>query len=259
MTQEEMYILVPQKLKQIEQEYGIRILYAAESGSRAWGTNSDSSDFDVRFIYIQPRKEYLRLDQIRDVLEFPIADGWDMCGWDLRKTLKLLHNSNSQIYEWFSCPVVYVDDGFSARFRPILEAHFSTRKAVHHYLHQAELKRKKRQKAEEPKVKHYLYSLQHISAARWILEHRRPVPVDFQFLSDRLPESIRPKAREYLLQKTTRPDQPYTTHCAEVEEWLLQETNRIRSQIDMLPWEDENSWDALDRFFLQELTLSGEQ
>ena len=40
MTQEEMYILVPQKLKQIEQEYGIRILYAAESGSRAWGTNS---------------------------------------------------------------------------------------------------------------------------------------------------------------------------------------------------------------------------
>ena len=35
MTQQEMQLLVPRKLKELEKEYGIRVLYAAESGSRA--------------------------------------------------------------------------------------------------------------------------------------------------------------------------------------------------------------------------------
>ena len=97
MTQQEMMLLVPRKLKEIEKEYGVRVLYAVESGSRAWGTHGPQSDYDVRFIYIRPREDYLRLEQPRDVLEFPIDDGWDMAGWDLRKTLQLLHNANSQI------------------------------------------------------------------------------------------------------------------------------------------------------------------
>ena len=89
MTQEKMKILIPRKLGEIEQEYGIRILYAAESGSRAWGTCHEKSDFDVRFIYIRPVQKYLKLEEEKDVLEFPIEDGWDMCCWDLQKLLKL--------------------------------------------------------------------------------------------------------------------------------------------------------------------------
>ena len=131
MTQQKMVLLVPQKLKEIEKEYGIRVLYAVGSGSRAWGTNSESSDFDIRFLYIRPREDYLRLVPHRDVLEFGITDGWDMCGWDLSKLLKLLHNANSQIYEWFISPVVYVDDGLSERIRPLLEE-FDTIEAMSH-------------------------------------------------------------------------------------------------------------------------------
>ena len=127
MTQQEMLFLVPRKLQQIEKEYGIHVLYAAESGSRAWGTNSETSDFDVRFIYIRPQAEYLRLDSTKDVLEFPIEDGWDMCGWDLSKLLQLLHSANTQIYEWFSSSVVYVDDGFSQRIRPLMDRFFSVK------------------------------------------------------------------------------------------------------------------------------------
>lgn len=253
MTQQEMLLLVPRKLKKIEQDYGIRILYAAESGSRAWGTNSETSDFDVRFIYIRPREDYLRLDPVRDVLEFPISNGWDMCGWDLTKALRLLHNSNSQIYEWFSSPVVYVDDGFSERFKPALDSCFSAKTTVNHYLHQADLKGKKRQKTELPKVKHYLYSLQHIAAAQCVLQHHAPVPVSFQMLAEYLPPSIREYAGMLLTQKTTQPDAPFTACIPELEDWLLQEQDRICREIAYLPVEAEKDWDILNRFFLSEL------
>ena len=58
-------------MRQIEKEYSIHVLYAVESGSRAWGTSHEDSDFDVRFIYIRPQAEYLRPDPAKDVLKFP--------------------------------------------------------------------------------------------------------------------------------------------------------------------------------------------
>jgi len=253
MTQQEMQLLVPRKLQQIELEYGIRVLYAAESGSRAWGTNAKTSDFDVRFIYIRPQEEYLRLDATRDVLEFPIEDGWDMCGWDLSKTLRLLYNSNRQIYEWFASPVAYVDDGFSERFRPLLDGYFSTRTTVFHYLHQADLKGKKRSKSEVPRVKYYLYSLQHIAAAQWVMDHQAPVIVSFQKLMEHLPEEVRCQAQRLLAQKTTRPQEPFTPCIPELETWLRQEQDRIAMEAKQLAEGAEKDWASLNRFFLAEL------
>ena len=51
------------KLNEIERTENVRILLAVESGSRAWGFASPDSDYDVRFIYVRPKKEYLRLDR----------------------------------------------------------------------------------------------------------------------------------------------------------------------------------------------------
>jgi hypothetical protein len=45
---------VEAELETIEREQGVRILLAVESGSRAWRFPSRDSDYDVRFIYIQP-------------------------------------------------------------------------------------------------------------------------------------------------------------------------------------------------------------
>jgi predicted nucleotidyltransferase len=40
------------RLSAIEEEEGVVVLYACESGSRAWGFASTDSDYDVRFLYI---------------------------------------------------------------------------------------------------------------------------------------------------------------------------------------------------------------
>ena len=50
------------KLNVIEQKEHVKIIYAVESGSRAWGFESTDSDYDVRFIYVRDKKEYLCLD-----------------------------------------------------------------------------------------------------------------------------------------------------------------------------------------------------
>ena len=112
-TQQEMYPLVAKRLETIEKEQGIRVLFAAEAGSRAAGTHWESSDFDVRFLYLRPREEYLRLDPLPDTLEYPLEEGWDLCGWDLRKALQQIHKGSPQLFEWLYSPVVYRDRDFS--------------------------------------------------------------------------------------------------------------------------------------------------
>ena len=50
----------------IEGERDVRILYAVESGSRAWGLEAADSDFDVRGFYMHDPSWYLQLDARRD-------------------------------------------------------------------------------------------------------------------------------------------------------------------------------------------------
>src|ERR1700677_3992429 len=100
---------VGEELRRIEQAY-VRVLYACESGSRAWGFASQDSDYDVRFIYVHSRDWYLSIEDRRDVIEEPISDSLDISGWELRKTLRLLRKSNPPLLEWLKSPGVYAGD-----------------------------------------------------------------------------------------------------------------------------------------------------
>ena len=109
------------ELGRIEQEQNVCILYACESGSRAWGFESQDSDFDVRFIYVQPTQQYLRVMPGRDVIEHRGDKVLDVSGWDLRKALQLLRSSNPPLPPSNS-PNPFVglyttDPGYLAMFR----------------------------------------------------------------------------------------------------------------------------------------------
>jgi predicted nucleotidyltransferase len=86
-------------LGEVAREENVAILFAVESGSRAWQFASPDSDYDVRFLYARPRDWYLSIEPGRDVIERPISGDLDVNGWDLRKALGLLVKSNPVLLE----------------------------------------------------------------------------------------------------------------------------------------------------------------
>ena len=96
-------------LREIETTENVRIVYACESGSRAWGFPSADSDYDVRFLYVHPLEWYLSVDVKRDVIERPLQGGLDISGWDLKKALQLFRKSNPPLLEWLGSPIVYLE------------------------------------------------------------------------------------------------------------------------------------------------------
>lgn len=77
---EEVFSEAKARLRRIEAAYGVRILYACESGSRSWGFPSPDSDYDIRFIYVSPYKNYLKLTPPNDVITEPQDGVWDLSG-----------------------------------------------------------------------------------------------------------------------------------------------------------------------------------
>jgi len=116
-------------LREIERAHNVTILYACESGSRAWGFASPDSDYDVRFVYVHRPAWYLTVDPGRDVIELPITDELDINGWELRKTLRLLRKSNGTLLEWLHSPIVYQrKEPWVEELKGFAYAHYSLQK-----------------------------------------------------------------------------------------------------------------------------------
>ena len=106
MNENEISLSIKEKLTQIEQRENIRILYACESGSRDWGFASFNSDYDVRFIFVRPVEDYLRVEELPDYIDAELNEVYDINGWDLKKFFKQLYKSNPVLFEWANSPIV---------------------------------------------------------------------------------------------------------------------------------------------------------
>ncbi len=175
------------RLDRIERDHGVRILFACESGSRAWGFASPDSDYDVRFIYANRREWYLSvsLEEQRDVIETPIEGLWDVNGWDLRKALRLYRKSNPPLLEWLQSPIVYRERGSAAeRMRALLSTYFSPPAAMYHYLHMAQGNFRSYLQEERVRTKKYFYVLRPLVACRWVERGAGAAPTEFGKLLD---------------------------------------------------------------------------
>ena len=48
-------------LAKFSAEHNFEIVFSVENGSRAWGFESENSDYDIRFVYKYPITEYLKI------------------------------------------------------------------------------------------------------------------------------------------------------------------------------------------------------
>lgn len=174
---------IKQALQRIEEQENIEILYAVESGSRAWGFPSKDSDYDVRFLYRREKNWYLKLEKTADHLEYPIDEQLDICGWDLDKTLRLLQKSNPALSEWLYSPIVYQSDSaFIEALRCLSEKNVDEQRLIYHYLHMAEGNYREYLKKEQVRIKKYFYVLRPILACMWLKEYQQRPPVEFERL-----------------------------------------------------------------------------
>jgi len=170
-------------LKRLEKEKDITILYAVESGSRAWGFASTDSDWDVRFIYVHRPEWYLSIDDKRDNMEVMLPNDLDFAGWELRKTLKLFRKSNPPLLEWLRSPLIYLEKFSTAdQMRELTKDYFNPRSCTYHYLHMAEGNYRDYLQTEMVRVKKYFYVLRPILACKWIESNGTMAPMEFQKL-----------------------------------------------------------------------------
>lgn len=171
------------KLRAVERDHQVRVLYACESGSRGWGFASPDSDYDVRFIFVRPAREYLRVTPVRDVIEEVPGPVFDVNGWDVRKALQLLAKGNATLVEWLSSPVVYLQDArFVARLREVAAAMHRPVRAFHHYHSMGHGTHREHLQGDQVRAKKYLYVLRPLLAARWVLTRPDAPPMAFEHL-----------------------------------------------------------------------------
>lgn len=190
-------------LDKISKEQDIKILFACESGSRAWGFPSSDSDYDVRFVYYSPLKSYLSIDEVQDTVTIPIADELDVVGWDIKKFLKHIRKSTGSVFEWLHSPIFYRSEINSLNeLREISKEYFSKRTMMHHYLGISKNAYKSLNDGQIG-IKKLLYVLRPLLAALWICEKQTIPPVDF---NDLLPlindKPVVNKINELLKQKS---------------------------------------------------------
>ncbi len=171
---------IQSQLQQLADREEVTILYACESGSRAWGFPSPDSDYDVRFIYLRPLTWYLSIEDRRDTIDLPVDKILDINGWDLRKALKLFKGSNSVIYEWLQSPIVYQNpSNLAAELMNLANIYYSQRPGINHYLNMTTSCYREHLQSDTVKLKKYFYALRPILAAKWIIDRQTVPPMVF--------------------------------------------------------------------------------
>ena len=245
---------IQEQLRRIEEAENIKILFAVESGSRAWGFASPDSDYDVRFIYIRRLEDYLRLNTIRDVIELPIDDVLDINGWDLQKTLRLLNKSNPTLFEWFSSPIVYQETEFADKFRDLMMHYFSSKKTMYHYVSMAEGNYREYLKGDLIRAKKYFYVLRPVLACQWILDWGTPPPMLFsELLKAELPVELIDVVNQLLELKMNSPEVKLIKRISEINEYLDESIPSIKSAVRLLDDSYTPNWSELNQLFLREL------
>lgn len=245
-------------IKNIEDEKGVKILYACESGSRAWGFSSTDSDYDVRFIYSHPKEYYLSVfDDRKDVIELPIDDLLDVNGWDLKKALALLFKNNLALFEWINSPVVYMDLGVKEKLSNLVNFNFRKDRAHYHYFSMAKgFYSDHILDKETPNLKKLFYCLRTTFACLWVDKFNTMPPVDFhEMLIPELADSgIISEIESMIGEKLGKGEKDCTASCQVSRKFIIDSLDYLET---VKPTGSNPDKKETDRFFRETLNQYG--
>lgn len=242
--------LVEQKLREIEEKEQVRILHAVESGSRAWGFASPDSDYDVRFIYVRDRKEYLKLQNTRDVIEWELDETLDINGWDLKKALIQYHRSNASLFEWAGSPVVYRTTKEWAEIHKQAASCFSLKASMYHYYGTAKSNYLEYLQLELVKYKKYFYVLRPILALQWLEERKCPPPVLFEeLLNQKLDENVREAILKLMEIKTQAPESKEGASILHLNQYIEERIAYYKKLLEQMADDRTGGWEQLNQLF----------
>lgn len=222
---------IESRLARVASEDGVRLLMAVESGSRAWGFPSPDSDYDVRILYVRPRRDYLALKPVRDVVERPIVDEIDLNGWDIRKALGLMLRHNAVLSEWIESPIRYfADDPVIARLADLASCYFNPRGYALHYasLGNGTLERWLGSDGEIA-VKRYFYALRpalSVRALRLDPSRRPPMSMGPLMRAAGLGQGLVDQIEELIARKARTSEAGSTIRLPDIERLILDELAR---------------------------------
>jgi predicted nucleotidyltransferase len=141
----------------LESEVEADLLFAAESGSRAWDLDSEGSDYDVRGVYRREVSDYVTTSQSRDeTIEFERGEV-DVQLWDAPKACRLL-GRNAQLREWTESPTIYAWSPWADEFKATITYYWNPKGYAHHYRSLAESNyRRYIEDGDDPERKKYVY------------------------------------------------------------------------------------------------------
>jgi uncharacterized protein len=178
-------------IKEAEKKHKIKILWAIESGSRAWGFSSKDSDYDVRCMHIGNLDDYLGLETPPQQVNL-VRDNIDLESWDIRKFAQLTVKSNPQIAEWLRSPIVYLDSPVRMRLRKFFDKGCSLEFLRQHYLRMSKQNYHKYMgTGMAHSCKKYLYVLRGIACAIYIEKEGKLPPLPYKEVIEYLPEYAR--------------------------------------------------------------------
>ncbi|RUS43319.1 nucleotidyltransferase domain-containing protein [Cohnella sp. AR92] len=251
---------IMEQLDLLERQEQIRILYACESGSRAWGFPSKDSDYDVRFLYVRKPDWYLSLFEKRDVIERPISDRLDISGWDLRKALNLYRKSNPPLLEWLISPIRYAERyGIAEQLREISPLTFSPKSSMYHYLHMARGNYRDYLQGERVRIKKYFYVLRPILACEWIERYGEMPPMEFDVLVERLLPKEGPLwgvVQQLLARKKAGDELDYEPRLNPINDYLEERIQHLESsaaESRASEWKADERLDSMFRSTLREV------
>jgi|SRR6218665_106071 len=243
---------IMQVLNEIERLKKIRILYACETGSRAWGFPSPDSDYDIRFIYKHEKDWYLQLGLRKDTIEVMNGE-LDITGWDLKKSLILLKKSNTALIERFQSPVQYRSvRGFSNDFSALIEEYYSARAVYFHHYFLAIKFWEEMKDQQQLKLKSYFYLLRSLLSCNWIINDESVSPMHIEGLMKYISDEDRGMIRE-LIQLKSGENESYMHDCTKDQRRLITDLlNATENKGGNLPVCRED-FTKLNNFFIKQL------